>query len=124
MPQNPWQPPAPPPAYNNPAYPPGSQFIPSQPVQYAHAMQPNNGVGMAGGIVGIIAAALLWFPYIGLVLGVIGVALGGVGLSRANRLGGAGKGMSITGIVCGGIALIINILFIAAIATAFSVQVR
>jgi hypothetical protein len=43
-----------------------------------------------------------------------------VGLSRSNRLYGAGKGMSIAGIVCGGVALILNILFIVAIYSAIS----
>lgn len=94
------------------------QFSRGQPAQYAQGMQPSNGIATAGGIVGIIAAALLWFPYIGLILGIIGVVLGAVGLSRSNRLHGAGKGMSIAGIVCGGVALIINVLFIAAIYTA------
>jgi hypothetical protein len=122
MPQTPpppGQPPYPgsyPQAYN-PMSPPGTQFMTGQ---YAQAMRPSNGVGTAGGVVGIVAAVLLWFPYVGLILGVIGVVLGAVGLSRSNRLYGAGKGMSIAGIVCGGVALIINILFIVAIYTAVS----
>jgi hypothetical protein len=124
MPQNPFgQPPGPPsypgayPQGYNPMSPPGTQFMAGQ---YAPAMPASNGVGTAGGVVGIVAAVLLWFPYVGLILGVIGVALGAVGLNRSNRLYGAGKGMSIAGIVCGGVALIINILFIVAISTAIS----
>jgi hypothetical protein len=122
MPQTPppsGQPPYPgsyPQAYN-PMSPPGTQFMTGQ---YAQAMRPSNGVGTAGGVVGIVAAVLLWFPYVGLILGVIGVVLGAVGLSRSNRLYGAGKGMSIAGIVCGGVALVINILFIVAISSAIS----
>jgi hypothetical protein len=94
--------------------------MPGQPGQYPQAMPASNGLGTAGGVVGIVALVLLWFPYIGLILGVIGVVLGAVGLSRSNRLYGAGKGMSIAGIVCGGVALILNILFIVAIYSAIS----
>lgn len=119
MPQTPYgQPPGPPsypgahPQAYTPMSPPGTQFMPGQ---FAQAMPASNGVGTAGGVVGIIAAVLLWIPYIGLILGVIAVVLGAVGLSRSNRLYGAGKGMSIAGIVCGAVALILNILFIAAI---------
>jgi hypothetical protein len=127
MPPHPFgQPPGQPPyagsyqqAYN-PMSPPGAQFMPGQPSQYAQAMPASNGVGTAGGVVGIVALVLLWFPYIGLILGVTGVVLGAVGLSRSNRLYGAGKGMSIAGIVCGGVALVLNILFIVAIYSAIS----
>jgi hypothetical protein len=110
-PNPPAQPPAPPPGL----YPPQGY---GQPGQYAQPVPPSNGIGTAAGVVGIIALVLLWFPYIGLILGVLGVVLGAVGLSRSNRLYGAGKGMSIAGIACGAVALVVNILFIAAIYTA------
>jgi hypothetical protein len=69
-----------------------------------------NGVGVAGGVVGIVAVVLFWFPFIGAILGIIAVSLGGVGLQRAKQMGGSSKGMSVTGIVCGSVALVLNIL--------------
>ncbi|MEO8897724.1 MAG: DUF4190 domain-containing protein [Candidatus Dormibacter sp.] len=118
--QPPGQPPSPgsyPPQSSQPMAPAGAQFMPGQ---YVQGTRPSNGVGTAGGIVGIIAVVLLWFPYLGLILGLIGVVLGAVGLSRSNRLYGAGRGMSIVGIVCGAVALLLNVLFIAVIYTAFN----
>jgi hypothetical protein len=112
--QAPPNPPAQPPAPPSGPYPPQGF---GQPGQYAEGVPPSNGVGTAAGVVGIIALVLLWFPYIGLILGVLGVVLGAVGLSRANSLLGAGKGMSIAGIACGAVALVVNVLFIAAIYT-------
>ncbi len=88
------------------------------PSAYAYGPPPfaaqgaGNGIGIAGGVVGIVAAALFWFPYLGLTLGVIAVVLGSVGLKRANSMGGASKGMSITGIVCGSFALVVGLLFV------------
>ncbi len=111
----------PPPPPSHPNAPPSNwQQPPAYPGQvptpyYGTAGQPSNGVGLAGGIVGIVAACLLWVPYVGGVLGIIGVVLGSVGLQRANRMGGTSKGMSIAGIVCGAVALVVNVLFIIAI---------
>jgi hypothetical protein len=90
----------------------------AQSAPYAPIQQPSNGIGVAGGVVGIVAAALFWIPYLGLILGIIAVSLGGVGLRHANRMGGTSKGMSVTGIVCGTVAVVINVLFLIAIYSA------
>ena len=111
--------PPPPPYVPQAAWQPPPGYVASGQVPYYGAVaRPGNGIGTAGGIVGIVAAALLWVPYVGAILGIIGVALGGVGLSRANRTGGTSKGMSITGIVCGLVATVVNVIFIAAIYSA------
>jgi len=96
-------------------YPPG--------LPYGHpyyAPPPVNGVGTAGGIVGIIGLVLFWFPYVGLLSGLAGVICGGFGLERANRMGGAAKGMAITGVICGGIAVLLNVIVILAIIGTFN----
>lgn len=115
MAQLPPPPPQPPPP---PTFAPQPQWQPSgyaQPMPYhGQAARPTNGIGTAGGVVGIVAAVLMWVPYLGIVLGIIAVALSGVGLSRANRLGGVSKGMAITGIVCGAVAIVVNLFFIIA----------
>lgn len=91
---------------------------PPNPSAYAYgppsfpAQGGGNGIGIAGGVVGIVAAALFWFPYLGLTLGIIAVVLGSVGLKRANSTAGASKGITITGIVCGSFALVVGLLFV------------
>jgi hypothetical protein len=118
QPPTPAQPPPPPPFAPQPQWQPSAGYAQPTPY-YGQVARPGNGIGTAGGVVGIVAAVLLWIPYIGIILGIIAVALSGVGLSRANRLGGASKGMSITGLVCGLVAIVINLLFIIAIYGAY-----
>lgn len=65
-----------------------------------------NGLAVASMIVGIVAFVSGWIPFWGLLAGGAAVVLGIVGLKKPN-----GKGMSITGIVTGGIALLTSILF-------------
>jgi hypothetical protein len=96
-------------------------YYPAQPqpvfVEPMRAMGPaRNGAGTTAGVLGIIAIILIFIPfadYIGIVLGVLAVIFGGVGISRANRMGGTGKGMAVTGLVLGLIAVIGSIIFIA-----------
>lgn len=124
LPPRPDQPPPPPPFAPQPQWQPPPGYGPGQVPYYGQAVHPGNGIGTAAGVVGIVAVVLLWLPYIGIILGIIAVALGGVGLSRANGLGGASKGMSITGIVCGLVAVVINLLFIIAIYGTFHTTVQ
>jgi hypothetical protein len=93
------------------------------PQQYVVGVPPSNGIGTAAGVLGIVGAVLMFIPfvdYIAIILGVLAVIFGGVGISRSKRLGGAGKGMAITGLVLGLISVAISILFIAAIYAAVS----
>jgi hypothetical protein len=73
-----------------------------------------NGIAIAAGVCGIIAVVLSWIPfvdYISIVLGALAIILGIVGLRRADGYG-SGKGMAITGIVCGSVGLAIAFLFL------------
>jgi hypothetical protein len=91
-----------------------------QPQAYA-AGQPGNGIGIAGGVCGIVAVVLCWIPfvdYVSIVLGALAIIFGALGLRNANAHGGAGKGMAITGIVTGIVALVISVLFLAVVYTA------
>jgi hypothetical protein len=81
-------------------------------------MAPRNGVGTAAGVLGILAVILTFIPYasfIGIVLGILAVIFGGVGISRANRIGGAGKGMAVTGLVLGLIAVVLAVILLIAV---------
>jgi hypothetical protein len=83
-------------------------------------VQPGNGIAVAGGVLGIVAVVLSVIPFIdflSVVLGVLAIIFGAIGNGRAATLAGSGRGMAITGIVCGSVALLISIFFIAAIYT-------
>ena len=88
----------------------------------AHVVaQPGNGLGVAGGVCGIVAVVLCWIPfvdYISIILGALAIIFGAIGIRHANAHGGAGKGMAITGLVTGIVALVISILFLAVVYTA------
>ncbi|WP_436492153.1 DUF4190 domain-containing protein [Actinokineospora sp. HUAS TT18] len=90
------------------------QFTPApqypQQGHYAPAAQPQNGLGTAGFVTGLIGLILFWVPLIGLVLAIIGVSLSGVGLAKANRGEANNKGLAIAGLVCGTVALVILLI--------------
>jgi hypothetical protein len=79
------------------------------------AVQTSNGLAIAAMVVGIIALVLSWVPFVGIALGITAVVLGIIALKKANS-----KGMSIAGIVTGGLAiltgLVVSFLIIFSIA--------
>lgn len=66
---------------------------------------PSNGLGVAGFVLGLLGLVFFWFPFLGLILAVLGVILGGVGISNGKK-SGAGTGLAIAGLVLGLIALV------------------
>ena len=82
----------------------------------ATGAQPTNGLAIAALVVGIIAFISGWAPFWGFIAGVAAIILGVIGLRKPGM-----KGLSIAGIITGGIAalwsLIVTIFFILAIAT-------
>ncbi|MCC3765755.1 hypothetical protein K3N28_22095 [Glycomyces sp. TRM65418] len=89
----------PPPA---PGYPP--------PYGMPVGAQPKNGFGVTGMVTGIIGLVLAWCGIVGIVLAILGIIFGGLGIARANRGEATNKGMAITGVVLGCIALGLDIL--------------
>jgi Domain of unknown function (DUF4190) len=106
--------PPPPPGSPPPGYgPPPQPYYAPQP--YGAVIPPSNGAGTAGGVLGIIAIVLALVPFIdfvAVVLGVLAIIFGFVGIGRANRDPRLGKGMAITGLVCGIIAVAISVIFL------------
>jgi hypothetical protein len=111
-----------------PGFPP-QPGLPPQAAPYGYYQQPppytaatsGNGLGIAGGVCGIVAVVLCWIPfvdYVSVVLGVLAIIFGALGLRNANAHGGGGRGLAITGIVTGIVAVVISILFLAVIYTA------
>jgi hypothetical protein len=102
--------PGPPPGFAPQGTPYG--YSPQQTIIYGHQ---GNGIGIAAGVCGIVAVALCWIPfidYISIVLGALAIIFGVIGIRNANRYGGAGKGMAVTGIVCGIVGLAIALIFL------------
>ncbi|MBV9099857.1 MAG: DUF4190 domain-containing protein [Candidatus Dormibacteraeota bacterium] len=102
---NPQTPPAGP-----PHGPPPSSYSPYPPQQQWSPAAPKNGIATAAGVLGIISIFIF-----GLILGILAIIFGSIGLRNANRMGGLGRGMALTGIVCGIIGLVAWIVIIALI---------
>lgn len=69
----------------------------------------NNGMAIAGMVLGIVGFVVAFVPCIGwvlaLIMGIVGATLSGIGLASANKLG-SGKGMAIAGLVLSILAII------------------
>ncbi|MGY1604660.1 hypothetical protein [Geodermatophilus sp. SYSU D00815] len=73
---------------------------------------PGNGLGVAGFVCGLVGLVLCWVPWIGMLLGLVGVVLGGIGISQGKKKG-ASTGLAIAGLVCGILAVLVWILLLA-----------
>jgi hypothetical protein len=72
------------------------------------APQARNGLGIAALVLGILGF-LTSFIAVGAILGLVAIGLGIAGLRRANRREATNRGMAITGIVLGALAILIGI---------------
>ncbi len=72
-------------------------------------LKPMNGVGLAGMIIGILSYIFCWVPVLDFILGLIGVILSGVGLSRKERY--RLNGFAVAGLVLGIIGLVIGVIY-------------
>ena len=121
-----WQPP--------PGQPPQGQPPPGPPPQgqgppggYPAATGRRNGVGVAALVIGVVAlvlVVLLLFSPLGVLLGLIAVVLGIIGLVRANRGEADNRGQAVTGLVTGGLALLLGIVFTISVGTWFATHVN
>jgi hypothetical protein len=67
-----------------------------------------NGMATAGMICGIVGIVGCWLFFIGPIAGLLGIIFGAIGLSRAGKIGGVGRGAAITGVVCGIVAFLMT----------------
>ncbi len=72
--------------------------------------KPVNGKGLAGMIVGILSYVFCWVPILGFVLGLIGVILSGIGLSRKDRY--RLNGFAVAGLILSILALVWGLIYI------------
>jgi lysylphosphatidylglycerol synthetase-like protein (DUF2156 family) len=89
----------------------------------APAPSRSNGLAITALVTGIIALLLSWIPGINLlaaVLAVVALVTGFLGMRNAGRPGVGGKGMAITGLVTGALAILLTILVYTALAAVFN----
>lgn len=94
-----------------------------EPAPTAPAPPQSNGAAIASIITGIIALLLSWIPGINLlaiVLAIVAIVTGIIGLRNANVPGTTGKGLAITGLITGILALLLSILVYVGLAQVFN----
>lgn len=97
--------------YSYPPGPPGG-YAPMQYGEYPTAPIIRNGMGVAALVVAIIALLLTITVAGAVVLGIVAVILGFVGLARVKRSEADNRGVALSGVILGVIAIIAGLLFI------------
>lgn len=98
------------PTIPSPSYQP--QLPPTSP------LQPRDGMGTAGFVLGLLAAIFALIPIIGVIawpLSILGLVFGIVGISRARRGVANNKGLAVAGTVLAAIALVLCLAWTAAL---------
>ena len=93
-----------------PQFPNEPQFQgPYQPMP----QQRTSGMAIAGMVLGIITIVGWWIPVGSVLLGALAVALSGVGMAQTSNpaSGYSGRGLAITGLVCGIVGLVPSVIF-------------
>ena len=75
-----------------------------------------SGVSIAGFVTGLLGLLFCWFAFVGVPLGILGVVLGAVGVSKAGK-DGSSTGLAKAGIVLGALGVVIAIVLIAVVAS-------
>jgi hypothetical protein len=86
-----------------------------------YSVPQTNGLAIAGLVCGVIGLVLFWTVWVGIILGILGVIFGAVGMSSARARGGVGRGLGLAGLICGAAAILLSVLFIAAVFPAVEV---
>ena len=101
------------PAYGYPSGP-APQGMPPAPYPqapgYMMPMQPSNGMGTTGlvlGIIGLVCSLTFFLWFFGVILGILAIVFGAVGRGKANRGEATNKGSATAGLICGIVATVI-----------------
>lgn len=86
-------------------------FVPEQ-NPYQQQPQQGNGMAVAAMVLGIIALVLFWVPVLNWILGLLGIVFGAVGMAKAGKIGGRGKGMALAGLITGLLGALLGVLFV------------
>jgi len=84
------------------------------PVEVHHQVPPpkGNGMAVAAMVLGILAVVLCWVMLVNFILGVLGIIFGALGIARANKIGGTGKGMALAGLITGIFGILAGIVVV------------
>ncbi|AYL38972.1 DUF4190 domain-containing protein [Streptomyces fungicidicus] len=77
---------------------------------YAMPVQPSNGMGTTGlvlGIIGVVCSLTFFLWFFGVVLGILAIIFGAIGRGKATRGEATNKGAATAGLVCGIVATVI-----------------
>ncbi|SJN33316.1 hypothetical protein FM119_08355 [Mycetocola reblochoni REB411] len=77
-----------------------------------------NGLAITALVLGILSVVLCWFPLLAAPLGIVALVLGIVALRKRQA-----KGMSLTGIITGGVGVLISIIVIIISAIVFATAI-
>ena len=83
-------------------YTPGPQMQPQQ----------GNGIAVAALVLGICALVLFFLWFLAPILGLLAIIFGALGISKANKIGGKGKGLAIAGLITGVLGLLLSIAIV------------
>ena len=97
------------PVYQQPVY--------QQPVYQQPAANPGKGLGITGMVLGIVALVFFCSWYISIPCAIIGAALSGVSMKKAQDAG-AKNGLAVAGLVCSVIALAVCVFYLILVAAA------
>ena len=91
---------------------PTPQTVQPGPNVYVQQAPPSetNGLGVASLVLGLVSLATVWIPLVGLIAWItapLGLILGFMGMGKP-----VGRGVTIAGIVCSGIALVIALAWL------------
>jgi len=93
--------------------PPGppivGSVVPAPGAPYPYPPPPGNGLAVAGMVCGIVGLVFCWVPVFGWIVAVVGIVLGAIGWSKANK-GARNKGMAVAGVTCGVAGIVIGVL--------------
>ena len=93
-------------------YPPSPQpGYPPPPLYRGYSAGPRNGLGVASLVLAIAALLLVWSVVGGILLGLVGAALGFVARRRVKRGEANNGGVAIAGIVLGVMAVVVGLVF-------------
>lgn len=94
---------------------------PNYPPQPVYMVPKTNGKSIAAMVLGILSIVV---PYIGFIIGIVGIVFSSLSLKEIRKTGEQGRGMAIAGMVCSIIGTVIYaiILFLLVIAFVFYVD--
>ncbi|HZU46912.1 MAG TPA: DUF4190 domain-containing protein [Mycobacterium sp.] len=102
-----------PPPYPYPPSPYPGGYPPSYPPYAPVPGGPRNGLGTASLVLAVIALLCVWSVFGAVILGVVAAVLGIFAHRRVRRGEANNGGVAIAGIVLGGIAIVVGLIFIA-----------